>query len=74
MTSTVRASRSRKWIKFDLDQEQASRMSYYHHLVLYKSPRKLEKDTSMMDGTLDAISDEVQFTAVFMARDHGWQL
>lgn len=49
-------------------------MSYYHHLVLYKSPRKLEKDTSMMDGTLDAISDEVQFTAVFMARDHGWQL
>lgn len=74
MTLTVRASPFRKWINFDLDQQQARRMSYYQHLFLNKSPRKLEKGISMMYGTLDAISDDAELAPVFMARDHGWQL
>jgi hypothetical protein len=63
-----------KWIKFDLDQEQANRMSYYHHLVLHKSPHKLQGDASMRPGRLHVVIDEVEFAATFMTGDYGWDL
>lgn len=43
-------------------------------MTVYCSLHKLKQDVSRVYGTLDAITDHVESTAVFMARDHGWYL